>query len=289
MNPVPCEICGFDGARYTRTDVLRTVLHAGDLLEHALESMALDLWRTRGPANETLADIVLATITRFGVVGPVAMMPETATPEAIAGAYHHAARQAHDGIARVPGEPNAESLDLAHRALHLAAVAADLRSHLRDGVGPMVGTVTQIAASDGGVPKLPVTRATVDLSGLVGDRQRSRVHHGRQWQGLCLYSREILDALRDEGHPIDAGCIGENLTLAGLEWSRLRGGAIVEIGDVRCRLTAAAAPCTNIASWFRDGDFSRIDHRRHPGWSRWYATVLSGGTVTTGDAVHIAP
>jgi MOSC domain-containing protein YiiM len=153
----------------------------------------------------------------------------------------------------------------------------------------MIGTVAQIASSGGGVPKRPVTRATVDLGGVVGDRQRSRVHHGRQWQGLCLYSRELLDALRDEGHPIDAGCIGENLTLTGLEWSRLRGGVIVEIGDVRCRLTAAAAPCTNIAAWFRDGDFTRVDHQRHPGWSRWYATVLSGGTVTAGDRVRIAP
>jgi hypothetical protein len=287
MTPAPCETCGFDPTRYARTDALRTVLHAADLLDHALDSMAPTLWITPGPATTTIADVVRSTIAGFRIVydaGSSIPLPS----EALSAAYHHSARQAHDVVARVPGDP-AEAVELAHRALHLAAVAADLRSQLGDRSGPMTGAVAQISSSDGGVPKLSVERATIDLGGVVGDRQRSRVHHGRQWQGLCLYSREILDALRNEGHPIDAGCVGENLTLVGLDWSRLHGGVIIEIGDLRCRLTAPAAPCTNIAQWFREGEYTRIDHHRHPGWSRWYATVLTGGTVTTGDLAVVVP
>jgi MOSC domain-containing protein YiiM len=158
----------------------------------------------------------------------------------------------------------------------------------RSPVAPQHGTVEQISASDGGVPKLAVAAAEVGRRGALGDRQRTRLHHGRPWQALCLWSGDVIDALVAEGHPISPGAAGENVTVRGIDWSRLRAGSVLDIGTVRCQLSAPAMPCSNINRWFADCDSRRIDHERHPGWSRWYASVLQPGHLATGDAVEVS-
>jgi MOSC domain-containing protein YiiM len=65
--------------------------------------------------------------------------------------------------------------------------------------------VHQINLSKGGVPKLPVDEAVIDESGVVGDVQADRVHHGHPDQALCLYSLEVIQELQREGHPIGPG------------------------------------------------------------------------------------
>ncbi len=85
--------------------------------------------------------------------------------------------------------------------------------------------------------------------------------------------------LAAEGHPIEAGSAGENITIRGVDWSSMRGGAIIDIGSVRCQLSAPATPCSKNRRWFRDGDIGHMDHDLHPGWSRWYASVLRPGSI----------
>ena len=149
--------------------------------------------------------------------------------------------------------------------------------------------MTQLNRSDGGVPKLPVSSVTVERRGVVGDVQADRRHHGRPWQALGLWSVEAIDALVAEGHPIKAGAAGENITISGVDWSMLRGGSILDIGTVRCQLSAPATPCRKNRQWFDDGNISRIDHDRHPGWSRRYPSVLRAGSITAGDLVDVEP
>ena len=81
--------------------------------------------------------------------------------------------------------------------------------------------VAQISVSAGGVPKRAVPAARVTTLGLEGDVQRNRKLHGGLERALCLFSLERIRALRAEGHPIQPGSIGENLTLEGLDWSRV--------------------------------------------------------------------
>ena len=150
--------------------------------------------------------------------------------------------------------------------------------------------VHQINLSKGGVPKLPVEEAVIDESGVIGDVQADRVHHGRPEQALCLYSLEVIEELQREGHPIAPGAAGENLTLSGLDWTTLEPGARLLVGpDVEIEVTWYATPCTKNARWFVAGDFARMSHKRHPGSSRLYARVLRGGPVRTGDDVALAP
>jgi MOSC domain-containing protein YiiM len=146
----------------------------------------------------------------------------------------------------------------------------------------------QINVSDGGVPKLPVPEARVTVEGVAGDRQRNRAAHGGVDRAVCLFSLEVIEALRVEGHSVAPGSCGENLTLAGLDWARLKPGDRLRVGDaVRLEIVSFTSPCDNNACWFLDGDFKRISQKRHPGWSRLYARVLAEGMVRKGDAVMV--
>jgi MOSC domain-containing protein YiiM len=149
------------------------------------------------------------------------------------------------------------------------------------------GTVESINVSDGGVPKLPVERALVSADGLAGDRQRNLEHHGGEARALCIYSADLIDALRAEGHPIATGAAGENLTVRGIRWEAMTIGARIRAGEVEAEITAFANPCHNLRPCFVDGVFSRISEKVHPGWSRVYARVVRGGVVARGDAVAV--
>jgi len=147
--------------------------------------------------------------------------------------------------------------------------------------------VCSINVSDGGVPKLARDICEVRRGGLEGDRQRDRENHGGTERAVSLYSMELIELLRAEGHPIAPGTIGENLTLAGLPWSEMRPGTRIEAGEVVLQLASYASPCQIIAGSFRDGRVVRISEKVHPGWSRFYARVLKEGTLRKGDGVRI--
>jgi MOSC domain-containing protein YiiM len=150
------------------------------------------------------------------------------------------------------------------------------------------GRVVRINVNpNGGVPKYAVEQAEITVQGVVGDRQNDRRHHGGPQRAVSLYSLELIQALQAEGHPIDIGTTGENLTISGLDWAALQVGDQLCIGPRVCiEITDYAAPCKTITASFRDGAFKRISHKVQPGWSRLYARVLTEGIVQTGDEVE---
>jgi MOSC domain-containing protein YiiM len=138
----------------------------------------------------------------------------------------------------------------------------------------------------GGVPKRRVPNAMITVQGVVGDKQRDLRFHGGPTRAVSLFALERIQQLQSEGHPINSGSTGENLTVVGLDWSSLAPGDCLRIGEhVRIAVTGFAAPCQNIAASFRDGQFSRISQKLHPGWSRLYARVLTEGMVSEGDRI----
>lgn len=148
--------------------------------------------------------------------------------------------------------------------------------------------VHQINVSDGGIPKRPVLEAKVTKSGIAGDRQRNLKLHGGPERAICLYSLDLIERMQEEGHPIDAGSTGENLTLAGLDWNELAPGTRLTVGpEVRLQIASYCAPCELNACWFHDKVIERISQKTNPGWSRLYARVLAEGIVRPGDAIRI--
>src|SRR5690349_6292366 len=153
---------------------------------------------------------------------------------------------------------------------------------------PSYPHVHQINVSDGGIPKQPVLEAKVAQNGVEGDRQRNLKVHGGPDRAVCLFSVELIERMQDEGHSIDAGSSGENLTLAGLAWDSLEPGTRLTIGpDVQLEVASYCAPCEWNARWFRGGDISRISQKSNPGWSRLYARVLRTGVIRPGDVVVV--
>jgi MOSC domain-containing protein YiiM len=150
------------------------------------------------------------------------------------------------------------------------------------------GEIVRVNVSNGGVPKAAVPSARIDVSGIVGDRQLTRYHHGRPWQALCLWSAEVVDALAAEGHPIAYGSAGENLTLRGIPWDRVQAGVQLRLGSVLAECTLWALPCKKNAPFFLNGEFERMHHSRGP-WSRMYARVLEPGEVQPGAVAILEP
>ena len=152
----------------------------------------------------------------------------------------------------------------------------------------VTGSIHQINISDGGVPKLPIDRVEVTTLGILGDRQRDLAHHGCPNRALCLYSLEVIERFRAEGHPIEAGSAGENVTVAGLDWAAVIPGTRILLGpDVEVEVTTYTTPCNANARWFTDGDITRMLQSRHPGSSRVYARILVPGTIRAGDRVEL--
>jgi MOSC domain-containing protein YiiM len=151
------------------------------------------------------------------------------------------------------------------------------------------GKVVQIGLSNGGVPKRPVPSARVTRDGVEGDRQNDLKHHGGPERAVSLFSLEVIERLRAEGHPIAPGTAGENLTLAGLDWHAVKPGCRLRFdGGVELEVASFTNPCSTIRDSFTDLDFRRIKQDLHPGESRVYARVLAEGTISAGEAVSLA-
>jgi MOSC domain-containing protein YiiM len=148
--------------------------------------------------------------------------------------------------------------------------------------------IFQIQTSKEGLPKIPKTQAEVTEVGLEGDRQQNQKVHGGVDRALCLYSLERILALQAEGHPIFPGAMGENLTLAGLDWETVSPGLKLGLGNqVVVEVTLFTKPCGTIAFAFLNNQFNRVSQDEHPGWSRAYARVLKPGHIRVTDQVHV--
>ena len=153
-----------------------------------------------------------------------------------------------------------------------------------------LGRIVQISVSPGGVPKRPVESARVTIDGVAGDAHRDHEHHGGPDRAVCLYSMDAIRALVAEGHTVAPGTLGENVTLEGLEWSRVEPGVRVLLGDaVLLEVARYTSPCFNIKAAFVGGEFARVSQKRHPGWSRVYTRVLREGTIRAGDPARLVP
>ena len=151
------------------------------------------------------------------------------------------------------------------------------------------GRVVSLNRSNGGVPKRPVDEAWISIQGMEGDHQADRRHHGGPDRALSLYSLELIEQLQLDGHPITPGAVGENVTISGLDWTRMLPGARLALGNVTIELTTFAIPCKTIREAFVDGDFTVISPKVNAGWSRLYARVSSEGLLRVGAAVRILP
>ena len=247
--------------RYTETDARRTLLPLGDwwdLLERGVDASSI-AEQLHALATELAVHLQLPANTPLKALGIAA--------------------------SKAPTDSLPFLVEVALDALTRAAET--LRSNCQM-PSRQHGTVAQLNASNGGVPKTAVESAAIDFTGLVGDRQRTRFHHGRPWQALCLWSSEVIASFAADGHPVFPGAAGENVTIAGIDWSVVRPGVRFRIGGALCEASLWALPCASNKPWFMGGEFQLMHHERGP-VSRMYAAVLEPGPVAVGDDVVLEP
>jgi MOSC domain-containing protein YiiM len=82
--------------------------------------------------------------------------------------------------------------------------------------------------------------------------------------------------------------MGENLTLAGIDWDQVGPGARLRLGaDVLVEATRYTTPCDALYPFFTGQHIARVSQKVNPGWSRVYVRVLQTGLVRIGDRVEL--
>lgn len=148
----------------------------------------------------------------------------------------------------------------------------------------MSGRVHQVSISKGGVPKRPIDMAYATPAGLTGDGHNDTRFHGGPDRALCIFSLDVIDELRAEGHGIFPGAAGENITVRDVEWRLVVPGSRWGIGEeVTVEITNYTTPCQKNQAWFVGGEFGRMSQALHPGSSRVYARVVTPGSIRPGD------
>jgi MOSC domain-containing protein YiiM len=141
-----------------------------------------------------------------------------------------------------------------------------------------------------GLPKRAVPQLTITPDGVQGDfnRWRTEEANGDPDQAVLLLSEEILTDLRAEGWPVQAGELGENVTLAGLPLDAFQPGVRVQLGEVVLEVSKPCDPCIVLYS------LPYVGIERGPAFLRtlagrrgWFARVLREGTVAVETAVEV--
>lgn len=161
----------------------------------------------------------------------------------------------------------------------------------------MTGTIVQVSTSAGGVPKLAVPEAWAGTLGLTGDGHNNPRFHGGPRQALLLVADEDLEALKNQGFPIFRGALGENLTIQGLDFRKLRTGMRFRAGPVLLELTKLRTPCATLDVYGTNEPIQRYLYDKSvkngdffsPLWARGgvYAAVLAEGLIRTGDIIKL--
>ena len=143
-----------------------------------------------------------------------------------------------------------------------------------------------------GLPKHAVPRVQITPAGAEGDYNHYRTTKvkGDPNLAILLLTREVIDALRTEGWPVEPGDLGENLTLAGVPESSLTPGSRLRIGEVLLEVSEPCDPCTELYV------LPYVGKEKGPGFVRtltgrrgWFARVLSAGEIVPGAQVEVTP
>jgi len=157
----------------------------------------------------------------------------------------------------------------------------------------MAGTIVQINASSGGLPKLPVSGGFLVSTGLQGDRQAHPGIHGGPCKAVLLIAAEVVDELAARGYAVYYGALGENLTTHGIDVRALRIGDRLRAGGALLEITQPRGPCAQLHVYgasIKDEIYDKRVKQLDPtsprwGMSGWYTSVIEPGEVRTGDAI----
>lgn len=150
-----------------------------------------------------------------------------------------------------------------------------------------------------------VPRALVGATGLGGDAQKERKHHGGPFKAVLVYAaahytawERVLpphaalhaDALRAMSAEVDAsafgfGAFGENVTVDGPSEDTVCIGDTWRIGTCELQVTEPRGPCNMLTRrWMRPALLGEVQRSAASGW---YNAVVRAGEVAPGDDARL--
>lgn len=123
-------------------------------------------------------------------------------------------------------------------------------------------------------------------SGVVGDVVGDQRHHGGSTQAVYAYPHEDQRWWSEQiGRPIAPGGFGENLTTVGVDATRALVGEVWRVGTTVLRVEVPRIPCSTLARHM--GEPRWVKRFAEPGRTGAYLSVVTPGTIHTGDSIEI--
>lgn len=159
----------------------------------------------------------------------------------------------------------------------------------------MQGRITQVSTSRGGVPKYAIREAMATPLGLEGDGHAHPQYHGGPLQALLIISGSDLDALKAEGWPVFPGALGENLTIADIDFRQIRIGQRFRAGEAILEITKVRQPCATLDVYGPGIQQTVYDRAvkagdtQSPKWglAGFYAAVTQPGLIRANDIISL--
>lgn len=146
-------------------------------------------------------------------------------------------------------------------------------------------TGAPVAFGDGSrsaIHKRPATEALwLSASGLRGDEQADRTHHGGVDRALCQYPADHLPFWRQRYPARDGafapGAFGENVSTLGWDEDTVSVGDLFRLGEALVQVSQPRQPCWKVNTRFGIDELSRamVESRR----TGWLCRVVSAGWV----------
>jgi len=134
--------------------------------------------------------------------------------------------------------------------------------------------------------KISTNILNVCTEGCVGDYNDYRTKHKKSTndRAVSIMTKQLLDAFNDEGWPVLAADLGENITIAGDITFEI--DEIYSIGTVMLQITEDIQPCNKLMFLPYVGKENKVDFLNMlKGRRGWYAKVLTEGVIVSGDKV----
>lgn len=139
-----------------------------------------------------------------------------------------------------------------------------------------------------GIFKYPIdTGLFLTKKDVKNDTIIDRVHHGGENKACYLFSSDYYEYWKPKYPELqwDWGMFGENLTVRGLDESKIRVGDIYKIGNALVQVSQPREPCYKLGIRFGHQKIIKefVQHN-HPGT---YVKIMEEGHVSNNDAVTL--
>lgn len=137
-----------------------------------------------------------------------------------------------------------------------------------------------------GLLKPKVVQARITHNGIEGDYNdfRATKKNNDPDMALLLMPIEIINELNQEGWPVKAGDIGENIVTKGIRLNAFEKDKKLNIGSAKVQLSFECDPCYKLHSLPYIGkELGPEFIKTMIGRRGWYARVLETGNINVGD------